>query len=89
KPRLILADEPTSMLDQSLRAGLLALMEELRRRDNVAFLFITHDLALARHFCDRIAVMREGEIVEEGEADTVALYPSHPYTRALMSAAEM
>ncbi|MEM7693106.1 MAG: ATP-binding cassette domain-containing protein [Pseudomonadota bacterium] len=87
-PRLILADEPTSMLDQSLRAGLLALMETLRKEAGVAFLFITHDLVLARHFCDRIAVMQEGRIVEEGEADNVALTPSHPYTQALMRAAE-
>lgn len=89
KPGLILADEPTSMLDQSLRAGLLALMEELRSRSNVAFLFITHDLVLARHFCDRIAVMRDGAIVEDGSADEVSLTPIHPYTKALMRAAEM
>jgi len=88
RPRLILADEPTSMLDQSLRAGLLGLMEALRAREGVAFLFITHDLALARHFCDRIAVLHDGRIVEDGAADEVALHPRHPRTQALMRAAE-
>ena len=88
RPRLILADEPTSMLDQSLRADLLRLMERLRREHAVAFLFITHDLPLARHFCDRIAVMQEGRIIEEGEAEQIARRPSHPYTQSLIRAAE-
>ncbi len=88
RPRLILADEPTSMLDQSLRRGLLDLLETLRRDLGMAILFITHDLPLARHFCDRLAVMQAGRIVEEGPADAVALYPRHAYTRALIAAAE-
>ncbi|MEM8587250.1 MAG: ATP-binding cassette domain-containing protein [Pseudomonadota bacterium] len=88
RPRLILADEPTSMLDQSLRAGLLGLMEELRREQGAAFLFITHDLPIARHFCDRIAVMHEGRIVEQGPADEIAFNPTNAYTKSLIAAAE-
>ena len=88
RPRLILADEPTSMLDQSLRAGLLGLMEDLRRDQGAAFLFITHDLPIARHFCDRIAVMQDGRIVEHGPADEIAFKPRHAYTKSLIAAAE-
>ena len=88
RPRLILADEPTSMLDQSLRAGLLGLMEDLRRDRGAAFLFITHDLPIARHFCDRIAVMQDGRIVEQGPADEIAFHPRHAYTTSLIAAAE-
>lgn len=86
EPRLIVADEPTSMLDVSLRAGLLRTMLELRAEQGIAFLFITHDLALARYFCDRIAVMFRGRLVEVGDADDVVARPAHPYTRALMQA---
>lgn len=86
-PRLLLADEPTSMLDQSLRSDLLALFERLRVARSMAILFVTHDLALARHFADRIAVMQAGEIVEADEAETVCVAPRHPYTRALLAAA--
>jgi ABC-type oligopeptide transport system ATPase subunit len=86
-PRLIVADEPTSMLDASLRAALLATMRAYRDEHDVAILFITHDLALARSFCDRIAVMHRGRIVEEGPANAVVQAPAHPYTRALITAA--
>jgi peptide/nickel transport system ATP-binding protein len=86
EPRLIVADEPTSMLDVSLRAGLLRTMLELRAEQGIAFLFITHDLALARYFCDRIAVMFRGRLVEVGDAEDVVARPGHPYTRALMQA---
>lgn len=86
EPRLIVADEPTSMLDVSLRAGLLRTMLELRAERGIAFLFITHDLALARYFCDRLAVMFRGRLVEVGAADEVVAQPGHPYTRALMQA---
>jgi ABC-type glutathione transport system ATPase component len=88
RPRLLLADEPTSMLDQSLRMDLLATLEAARAAYGLGILFVTHDLALARHFCDRIAVMEAGRIVEEGPADTVCRAPAHPYTRALLAAAE-
>ncbi|MEM8822760.1 MAG: ATP-binding cassette domain-containing protein [Pseudomonadota bacterium] len=88
EPRLLLADEPTSMLDQSLRMDLLATLETVRAAHGLGILFVTHDLALARHFCDRIAVMQDGQIVEEGEAEALCAAPQHPYTRALLSAAE-
>ncbi|MEM9428474.1 MAG: ATP-binding cassette domain-containing protein [Pseudomonadota bacterium] len=86
-PKLLVADEPTSMLDQSLRAELLALLERLRAEHELGILFITHDLALARHFCDRIAVMCEGEIIETGAADAI-LEAAHPYTRDLIKAVD-
>lgn len=86
-PKLIIADEPTSMLDVSLRTGLLDLMERLRFSDGVGFLFITHDLALARHFCDRIVVLKEGCVVEEGFSDQIIQNPAHEYTRNLIQAA--
>lgn len=85
-PKLIIADEPTSMLDVSQRMGLLELMESLRQKHDVAFLFITHDLALAKHFCDRLIVLNKGRIVEEGQAEYIIDNPAHPYTRALLEA---
>ncbi|MEM9899998.1 MAG: ATP-binding cassette domain-containing protein [Pseudomonadota bacterium] len=87
RPHILVADEPTSMLDQSLRADLLDLFEGLRADLGLAILFITHDLALARHFCDRIAVMRAGETVETGSADAIVRAPKHAYTHALIEAA--
>jgi ABC-type glutathione transport system ATPase component/ABC-type dipeptide/oligopeptide/nickel transport system permease subunit len=88
KPRYIIADEPTSMLDVSLRTELLKLMEDLRNRYRIGYLFITHDLSLAYHFCDRLLVMREGLIVEQGKAQDVIRYPIHGYTRELIAAVE-
>jgi oligopeptide/dipeptide ABC transporter ATP-binding protein len=84
KPKLLLADEPVSMLDVSVRAGILRLLDELRR-DGLAILMITHDLSTAAHFADRIAVMYLGRIVEEGPAKDVVRNPLHPYTKALIS----
>jgi ABC-type glutathione transport system ATPase component/ABC-type dipeptide/oligopeptide/nickel transport system permease subunit len=89
KPRYIIADEPTSMLDVSLRTELLKLMEDLRNRYRIGYLFITHDLSLAYHFCDRLLVMREGLVVEQGKAQDVIHYPIHGYTRELISAVEV
>jgi oligopeptide/dipeptide ABC transporter ATP-binding protein len=83
-PKLLLADEPVSMLDVSVRAGILRLLDELRR-DGLAILMITHDLSTAAHFADRIAVMYLGRIVEEGPAREVVRNPQHPYTKALIS----
>jgi len=83
-PKLLLADEPVSMLDVSVRAGILRLLDELRR-DGLAILMITHDLSTAAHFADRIAVMYLGRIVEEGPAHDVVRNPIHPYTKALIS----
>ena len=87
EPQVIIADEPTSMLDQSVRMEIMTLMEDLRRRFGTAFLFITHDIALARHFCDRIMVLRHGQVVEQGPADTVIHTPTHEYTKRLIAAA--
>jgi peptide/nickel transport system ATP-binding protein len=84
-PRLLVADEPVSMLDVSIRAEILLLLNELRRRHGISILFITHDLATAALFADRIAVMYLGRIVEIGPAGAVLENPLHPYTRALLS----
>ncbi|MCW5721433.1 MAG: ABC transporter ATP-binding protein [Devosia sp.] len=87
EPRVIIADEPTSMLDQSVRMEIMQLMEDLRVRFDTAFLFITHDIALARHFCDRLIVLKDGRIIEEGQADDVVQRPTQDYTRRLIAAA--
>ncbi len=85
RPKLILADEPVSMLDVSIRVGILNLMTELREREGVSFLYITHDLASARYVADRVLVMYAGHLVEEGPAEQVLAAPRHPYTRLLLS----
>jgi len=84
-PVLLLADEPVSMLDVSVRAGVLALLDGLRRDGRLGVLMITHDLSTAAHFADRIAVMYLGRIVEYGPARQVISEPRHPYTKALLS----
>ncbi len=84
EPRLLVADEPVSMLDVSLRAGIIRVLLDLRERLGVATLFITHDLALAGVLADRVAVLYLGKIVEEGPAGDVIAHPGHPYTRALV-----
>lgn len=84
EPRLLVADEPVSMLDVSLRAGVLRVLLDLRERLGVATLFITHDLALAGVFADRVAVLYLGRVVEQGAAADVIGNPLHPYTRALV-----
>ena len=86
RPEYIVADEPVSMIDASSRAELLHLLRELRDRFGIAFLYITHDIATARHFAHRIAVMYLGRIVESGPAVTVVENPLHPDTQALMAA---
>ena len=86
EPTFVVADEPTSMLDVSIRTGVMRLMEDLGERLGVSYLYITHDLAFARYMCDRIAVMYLGKIVETGETESVLQNPQHPYTRALLSA---
>jgi oligopeptide/dipeptide ABC transporter ATP-binding protein len=85
QPALVVADEPVSMLDVSLRAGILSVMADMRDRLGAAYLFITHDLSLAWMFADRIAVMYLGRIVEEGASAELIAAPQHPYTRALVS----
>jgi oligopeptide/dipeptide ABC transporter ATP-binding protein len=84
EPRLLVADEPVSMLDVSLRAGVLRVLLDLRERLGIATLFITHDLALAGVFADRVAVLYLGRVVEQGAAADVIGNPRHPYTRALV-----
>jgi peptide/nickel transport system ATP-binding protein len=86
KPHLIVADEPVAMLDMSVRAKVLELMLELKRKYNLTYLFITHDLATAKFLCDRIAIMYLGRIVEIGAAKEIYRDPKHPYTRALLQA---
>lgn len=86
EPEVILADEPTSMLDVSVRIGILNLLRGLRDDKGISMLYITHDLASARYLADRIAVMFAGELVEEGESLDLLANPAHPYTRLLVSA---
>jgi oligopeptide/dipeptide ABC transporter ATP-binding protein len=86
KPEFLVADEPVSMLDVSIRSEVLRLLLGLIEKYHSSFLYITHDIALARHMCDRIAVMYLGKIVEEGPTDDVVLKPLHPYTEALIAA---
>jgi peptide/nickel transport system ATP-binding protein len=85
-PSFVVADEPTSMLDVSIRISIMDLMLKLADEFNVSYLYITHDLAVARYMCDRIAVMYLGKIVEIGDTEEILGNPLHPYTRALLSA---
>jgi oligopeptide/dipeptide ABC transporter ATP-binding protein len=86
RPKLILADEPVSMLDVSIRVGILNLMADLREREDVSILYITHDLASARYIADRIIVMYAGHVVEVGPTEQLLSDPRHPYTKLLLSA---
>ena len=85
-PEFVVADEPTSMLDVSSRAGIMLLMQQLAQDLGISYLHITHDLAVARYMCDRIAVMYLGKIVEIADTEELLSNPLHPYTRALLSA---
>ena len=87
EPKVILADEPTSMLDVSIRIGILNLMRLLAEERGIAFLYVTHDLAAARYVADDILVMYAGQIVEQGPVEEVLAAPLHPYTRLLLAAA--
>ncbi len=86
EPEGLICDEPVSMLDASVRAQILTVLVELQRRRDLGLLFITHDLSLAWAFCDRIAVMYLGRVVEQGSAVDVIERPRHPYTQALVTA---
>jgi oligopeptide/dipeptide ABC transporter ATP-binding protein len=85
-PELLVADEPISMLDMSVRAKILGLLEELKRDLGLTYLYITHDLASARFFCDRVAIMYLGKVVEIGPVEEIFDHPRHPYTKALLRA---
>ncbi|MBL7002278.1 MAG: ABC transporter ATP-binding protein [Nitrosopumilus sp.] len=86
KPKVIIADEPVSMLDVSIRAEMLESMQELQKKYNISFVYITHDLATARYFGQKIAILYLGKIVESGPINKVLLNPKHPYTQALIDA---
>jgi oligopeptide/dipeptide ABC transporter ATP-binding protein len=86
RPQLVVADEPVSMLDMSVRARVLQLMLDLKQELGLTYLYITHDLATARFFCDQIAIMYLGRVVEMGPTATIYSNPRHPYTRSLLAA---
>ncbi|GAA5207483.1 ABC transporter ATP-binding protein [Microbacterium kyungheense] len=86
RPKLLVADEPVSMLDVSIRLGVLNLLADLQREHGLGVLYITHDLATARHFSDEILVLNQGRVVERGPADDVILNPQNPYTQELRAA---
>lgn len=87
EPSILLADEPVSMLDVSIRLGLLSLLRQIRDESRLALLYVTHDISTARYFSDRVVVLYAGRAVEQGTADEVILDPKHPYTQLLVSAA--
>ena len=86
RPHFVVADEPTSMLDVSSRTGIMLLMQQLAHDLGISYLYVTHDLAVARYMCDRIAVMYLGKVVELAETEELLRNPLHPYTKALLSA---
>ena len=86
EPEFVVADEPISALDVSIRAQVLNLLNELKKTKGLTYLFIAHDLSVVRFISDRIAVIHKGRIVELAEAEELFLHPLHPYTKALLSA---
>ena len=86
KPKIIIADEPVSMLDVSIRAEILEIMSEIQKNNKISFIYITHDLATAKYFASRILILYKGKIVEIGNVKDVLTKPKHPYTKALIDA---
>lgn len=89
EPQLLIADEPTTALDVTVQSEILALLQEMCTRQHMAVVLITHDLPLAGGLCQRIAVMRQGEIIEQGVTEALFRQPNHPYTRQLLAAARL
>ena len=86
RPKIIIADEPVSMLDVSIRAEILELMKQIQKKNNITFIYITHDLATAKYFGQNIIILYLGKIMEEGSINQVLMRPRHPYTQALIDA---
>lgn len=86
EPRVIIADEATSALDVSIRSQILDLLLNIQSRLGLSFIFISHDISVVRYFCDRVAVMYRGRIVEVGDAEQICTSPQEPYTKSLISA---
>jgi oligopeptide transport system ATP-binding protein len=86
EPKLVVADEPVSALDVSIRAQIVNLLDDLQDELGLTYLFVAHDIGVVRHIADRIAVMHDGKIVEQGSADQVCEQPAHEYTRELLAA---
>ena len=86
KPQVIIADEPVSMLDVSVRGEILELLTEIQKKHNISFIYITHDLATAKYFANKIIILYAGEIMESGQTRDVLTNPKHPYTKALIDA---
>ncbi|HEV3433194.1 MAG TPA: ABC transporter ATP-binding protein, partial [Nitrososphaera sp.] len=86
RPSLIVADEPVSMLDVSVRGEILGLMQSLRQKFNISYIYITHDLSTARYIGDDLIIMKSGKIIETGPIDKILSDPVHPYTKSLIDA---
>ena len=85
KPKLLIADEPTTALDVTIQAQILELMKELQKEENTSIIFITHNLGVVAEICDRVSVMYAGKIIEQGKVNDIFYHPQHPYTKGLLA----